>query len=52
MTLFNRATITLYGADNPDSMRGEGWDGCFIDEFAEAAERLAGLLGIVPRPSR
>jgi phage terminase large subunit len=29
------ASITLYGADNPDAMRGIGLDGAYLDEFAD-----------------
>ncbi len=32
--LTNGCTIELKGADNPDSLRGVGLDGCVLDEFA------------------
>ena len=31
----NRATIRLFGADNPDALRGVRLDGCVIDEVAQ-----------------
>lgn len=31
----NGARISLYGADNPDSIRGQYFDGCVLDEFAD-----------------
>lgn len=33
--LLNRATIRLYGADNPDALRGPYLDGVVLDEFAD-----------------
>lgn len=34
----NGARITLYGADNPDSIRGEYFDGVVLDEYADMKE--------------
>ena len=31
----NGARITLYGADNPDAIRGAYLDGCVLDEYAD-----------------
>jgi phage terminase large subunit len=33
--LFNDAEIALYGADNPNSFRGQYFDGVILDEFAD-----------------
>jgi len=33
--LFNGARISLYGADNPDALRGIYFDGVIIDEFGD-----------------
>lgn len=33
--LKNYATISLYGADNPDAIRGGGWTGAVLDEYAD-----------------
>jgi len=33
--LFNGARITLYGADNPDAMRGYHFNGVILDEFGD-----------------
>jgi hypothetical protein len=33
--LHNKATIRLYGGDNPDAMRGVRLDGCVLDEVAQ-----------------
>lgn len=35
----NGATITLYGAENPDSLRGNYWDYVVMDEVAQMAPR-------------
>ncbi len=32
--------ITLYGADNPDSMRGNYYDGIVLDEYGDMSPRL------------
>lgn len=37
--LINGARITLYGADNPDSLRGIYLDGVVLDEFAQMAPK-------------
>lgn len=39
-TLPNGATIRLYGADNPDALRGIYLDGVFIDEVAQISTEL------------
>jgi phage terminase large subunit len=36
----NGSRITVYGADNPDSMRGLYFDGVVFDEFAQMPARL------------
>jgi len=38
----NDATITIYGADNPDSFRGMYFDGVVIDEFGDCRPTLWG----------
>jgi len=38
--LINGAVIRLYGADNPDALRGVYHDGCIIDEYGDCAPRL------------
>jgi phage terminase large subunit len=38
--LWNGSRIRLYGADNPDSLRGLGFDGLVIDESADKKFRL------------
>jgi hypothetical protein len=35
VTLVTDATISLYGADNPDAMRGVFWDGVTCDEYGD-----------------
>jgi len=40
--LTNGALIRLYGADNPDSLRGVYFDGVVLDEFGDMAPRLFG----------
>lgn len=44
----NGARVTLYGADNPDSLRGIYLDGCVIDEPAQCPRSL---YGEVVRPA-
>ena len=39
ITLVNGSTISLRGADNPDSLRGVGLDFCVLDEFAMIDEK-------------
>ena len=36
----NGAQVRLYGADNPDTLRGLRLDGCVLDEAADMASRL------------
>ena len=38
----NGAWITLYGADNPDALRGIYLDGCILDEFGDMRPSLMG----------
>lgn len=38
----NGGRVTLYGADNPDSIRGIYLDGCVIDEVAQCPQSLYG----------
>jgi phage terminase large subunit len=38
--LWNGSRIRLYGADNPDSLRGLGFDGLVIDEYADVSPSL------------
>ncbi len=38
--LVNGAWITLYGSDNPDTLRGIYLDGCVLDEFGDARPSL------------
>lgn len=45
--LFNGSRIRLFGADNPDSLRGLYLDGCILDEFGDMR---AGVWGPVIRP--
>lgn len=40
--LKNGATIRLYGADNPDSLRGIYFDGVVLDEYGQMSPRLFG----------
>ena len=40
--LFNGAKITLYGADNPDALRGIYLDGVVLDEFGDCRPSLWG----------
>ena len=40
--LFNGAKITLYGADNPDALRGLYLDGVVLDEFGDCRPSLWG----------
>ena len=40
VTLFNGAKIMLFGADNPDALRGIYLDGCVIDEPAMMRPRV------------
>jgi hypothetical protein len=38
----NGATITIYGADNPDSLRGLYFDGVILDEYGDCRPTLWG----------
>jgi phage terminase large subunit len=40
VTLINGAKITIYGADNPDTIRGLFFDGVVIDEFGDCRPSL------------
>ncbi len=40
--LFNGARITLYGADNPNTLRGLYFDGVVLDEFGDCRPSLWG----------
>ncbi len=42
--LFNGAKITLYGADNPDALRGIYLDGVVLDEFGDCRPSLWGQV--------
>ena len=35
VVLINGASIRLFGADNPDSLRGLGFDGVYLDEYGD-----------------
>ena len=40
--LYNGSWITLYGADNPDALRGLYFDGIILDEFGDMKPSLMG----------
>ena len=42
VTLPNESTITLFGADNPDALRGLYFDGIILDEFGDCRPSLWG----------
>ena len=42
--LFNGAWITLYGADNPDALRGLYLDGVILDEYGDSRPSLWGTV--------
>jgi phage terminase large subunit len=42
--LFNGAWITLYGADNPDTLRGLYLDGVVLDEYGDCRPSLWGTV--------
>lgn len=44
VTLKNGAEIRLYGADNPDALRGVYFDGVIIDEYGQVSPRLFGEI--------
>ena len=42
ITLLNGSKITIYGADNPDSLRGLYFDGMVVDEYGDCRPSLWG----------
>jgi phage terminase large subunit len=40
--LLNRSRIRIYGADNPDRLRGGYLDGCILDEYADMRPSVLG----------
>jgi len=42
--LKNGARVRLYGADNPDALRGNYFDGVIIDEYGDISPRLFGEI--------
>lgn len=42
--LYNGSTIRLYGADNPDSLRGIYLDGIILDEYADMRPSVWGTI--------
>jgi phage terminase large subunit len=42
--LFNGSRVRLFGADNPDSLRGAGFDGVILDEYAQCRPSLWGAV--------
>lgn len=44
ITLYNDATIQIYGADNPDSLRGLYFDGVVLDEYGDMRPNLWGEI--------
>lgn len=40
----NSATVSLYGADNPDSLRGDYFDGVVLDEVADMKPEVWGSI--------
>ena len=44
ITLPNGAVIRIFGADNPDSLRGLYFDGCIIDEVAQVKPEVWGEI--------
>ena len=42
--LYNGATIQIYGADNPDSIRGLYFDGLIVDEYGDMRPNLWGEI--------
>lgn len=44
ITLPNEASIWIYGADNPDSMRGSYFDGVVMDEVAQMKPQVWGEI--------
>lgn len=46
--LLNGARITLFGADNPDALRGQAFDGVVLDEYADMPPSL---FPVIVRPA-
>ena len=44
VTFHNGATITIYGADNPDSLRGLFFDGIVLDEYGDMRPSIWGEI--------
>ena len=44
ITLPNGATIRIFGADNPDALRGAYFDGCVLDEVAQMKPEVWGEI--------
>lgn len=42
--LINGARIRLFGADNPDALRGQYWDGAVLDEVAQMRPQVWGEI--------
>ena len=42
--LINGSRIRLFGADNPDALRGLYMDGCVLDEYADMRPRVFGEI--------
>ena len=42
--LYNGSRVRLYGADNPDALRGIYLDGCVLDEFADMRPQVWGEI--------
>jgi hypothetical protein len=40
----NGARITLYGCENPEALRGKGWDGAVLDECQDIPEQVYSLV--------
>jgi len=46
--LLNGSRITLFGADNPDALRGQAFDGVVLDEYADMPPSL---FSVIIRPA-
>ena len=46
--LLNGSRITLFGADNPDALRGQAFDGVVLDEYADMPPSL---YSVIVRPA-
>lgn len=44
VTLVNGAQVRLFGADNPDAMRGLGFDGILLDEYGDFKPSVWGAV--------